>query len=94
MNKKKIRKALDLEFFGSVSGLVLILCVIAAFLEIDSAPGFFVLISGMGILVNGILAGLKFIKKRYILGTMFTVITLALLIFFAVQLITVERFLR
>lgn len=90
MNKKKVRRTLDLELIGSIAGLVLIVCAVAGFLDMENAPGFFVLVSGMGVLVNGVLAGLKFIKQRYVSAAVLTIITVALLVLFAVQLITVE----
>lgn len=82
-----------MEFLGSIAGLVLIVCAVAAFLDMENAPGFFVLVSGLGVLVNGSLAGLRFIKKRYISATVLTILTVALLVLFAVQLITVEGWL-
>lgn len=90
MNKKKVRRALDLEFIGSIAGLVLIICTVAGFLDMENAPGFFVMVSGMGVLVNGTLAGLKYIKGKYISAAVLTILTAVLLALFAVQLITVE----
>ena len=80
MNKKKVRRTLDLEFFGSIAGLLLIVCAVAAFLDMENAPGFFVLVTGLGVLVNGILASLRFSKKNYVL------------VLFVMQLIMVEGF--
>lgn len=94
MNKKKVRRTLDLEFMGSIAGLILIICTVAGFLDMENAPGFFVLVSGMGVLVNGILAGLKFIKQRYVSAAVLTILTVALLALFVVQLITAEGLLR
>lgn len=90
MNKKKARKNLDLEFCGGIAGLVLIVCAVAGFLDMDNAPGFFVLVTGMGALMNGILAGLGFLKKRYVSAAVLAFLTVALLVLLAVQLITVE----
>ena len=90
MNKKKVRRTLDLEFMGILAGLLLIICVVAGFLDMENAPGFFVLASGMGVLVNGILAGLRFIKGKYISAAVLTILTVALLALFVVQLIVME----
>lgn len=94
MNKKKVRKTLNLEFFGGVAGVLLIACAVAGFLDLENAPGFFVLVSGMGILVNGILAGLRFSRKSYISAAVLTILTVVLLVLFVIQLITVEGLLR
>jgi hypothetical protein len=90
MNRKKVRKTFDLELLGGVAALLLIVCTVAAFLDMENAPGFFVLISGMGILVNGVLAGLKFIKRRYVSAAVLMILTVVLLVLFAIQFITVE----
>lgn len=94
MNKKKVRKSLDLELIGSIAGLALIVCTVAGFLDMENAPGFFVIVSGMGVLVNGTLAGLRFVKQKYVSAAALAVLTLALLALFAVQLATVEGLLR
>lgn len=90
MNRKKVRKTFDLELLGGVAALLLIVCTVAAFLDMENAPGFFVLISGMGILVNGVLAGLKFIKRKYVSAAVLMILTVVLLVLFAIQFITVE----
>jgi len=73
--------------------LVLIICSVAACLDIDNMQGFFVLISGLGVLVNGILAGLKLLRKKYILGTILVFFAAALFVLFVLQLLTAERLL-
>lgn len=90
MNRKKVRRTLDLELMGSIAGLALIICAVAGFLDMENAPGFFVLVSGMGVLVNGILAGLRFIKQRYVSAVVLTILTVALLALLVVQLILAE----
>ena len=90
MNKKKVRRLLDLEIMGSIAGLVLIICAVAGFLNMENAPGFFVLVVGMGVLVNGILAALKYIKQRYVSAVLLTIFTVALLALLVVQLILAE----
>lgn len=93
MDRKKAGVVLNLELLGGIAGLVLIICSIAACLDIDSMPEFFVLISGLGVLVNGILGGLKLLRKKYILGIILVFFAAALLVLFAVQLFMAERFL-
>ena len=73
--------------------MVLIICSVAACLDIDNMQGFFVLISGLGVLVNGILAGLKLLRKKYILGTILAFFAAALFVLFILQLLIAERLL-
>ena len=93
MDRKKAGAVLNLELLGGIAGLVLIICSVAACLDIDNMQGFFVLISGLGVLVNGILAGLKLLRKKYILGTILVFFAAALFVLFVVQLLTAERLL-
>ncbi|MEY8427576.1 hypothetical protein AALA00_07615 [Lachnospiraceae bacterium 46-15] len=93
MDRKKTGAVLNLELLGGIAGLVLIVCSIAAFLDIDNMQGFFVLVSGLGVLVNGILAGLKLLRKKYISGIILAFFAAALLVLFVLQLLMAERLL-
>ena len=85
MDRKKAGAVLNLELLGGIAGLVLIICSVAACLDIDNMQGFFVLISG--------LAGLKLLRKKYILGTILVFFAAALFVLFVLQLLTAERLL-
>lgn len=84
------KRTLDVGFLGSIAGIVLIVCAVAAFLDLENAPGFFVLVTGMGVFVNGVLAYLRFQKKNYILGAVLAVLTVALLVLFVMQITMLE----
>lgn len=90
MKTDKGKSTLDVEFLGSVAGLILIVCAVMAFLDLERAPGFFVLVTGMGIVVNGILTYLRLRKKNYVLGAVLGILTAALLVLFVMQILMVE----
>lgn len=90
MDNKKGRKNLEIEFLGGIVGLLLIIFAAVGFLNMENASGFFVMVFGLGVLMNGCLAGLSFLRKKYILAAVLAVLAAALLVLFIIQLMTVE----
>ena len=63
-------------------GLLLIIFAAVGFLNMENASGFFVMVFGLGVLMNGCLAGLSFLRKKYILAAVLAVLAAALLVLF------------
>lgn len=91
MELKKNKGIWNIESLGGIAGVALIICVIMAFLDYENASVFFIMIIGLGSLINGILAYLKFRKKNYLLGVIMTAVTAALLLLVVMQIILLER---
>lgn len=89
MDRKKSRFTLDIEFFGCIVGIALILFAMAAFLDMEKASGFLVFVSGFGILLNAVLAGLKYLTGRHVSAVIFAVAALLLTVLFVIQLLAV-----
>ncbi len=89
MDRKKSRFTLDIEFLGCIAGIALIIFATAAFLDMEKASGFLVFVSGFGILLNAVLAGLRYIAGRNISAIMFAVAAVLLTVMFVIQLLAV-----
>ncbi len=92
MKHKKCRKMLDIEFVGGIAGLLLIICAVISFLDMENAQGFFAIATGLGTLMNGILSWLKFEKRRYVSGIGMMMVTVTLLVLFLIQIMSMEGF--
>lgn len=76
----------DLELVGMISALVLILCFGVIFLDLEVAQIFITIVVGMGVILNSVLAMLKFHKNKTAAGVFFTVISIGLLVVFILRL--------
>ncbi len=70
-------------------GIALIIFATAAFLDMEKASRFLVFVSGFGILLNAVLAGLRYIAGRHISTIVFAVATVLLTAMFVIQLLAV-----
>jgi len=87
MKNKQGGKGFRLEILGGVIAIALIVCALFAFLELDKTVLFFMIALGLGILLNGNLAYLQFCKKNYPLSIILSIITVALLVLFVLQIL-------
>ena len=90
MRERKHRPVIELEKVGGVTGLLLILCFLAAFLDVEYAGLFFAVSTGLGAVLNGIIA-LGMAKKRWFFpGALFVLIALSLVALLVIQIVMVR----
>lgn len=90
MKEKRIKDSYELEVAGGVTGGVILILLATGIIEIDEAPILFTAAIGFGGLLNGILAVSRFIRKNYILGALFSLVTIAMLVLFVLQIMILK----
>ena len=76
----------DLEIVGMVSALALIACFGVIFVDAEVSSLFLTIVVGMGVIMNSVVAMLKFNKNRTASGVFFTIVSIVLLAVFILRL--------
>lgn len=89
MKKQRRKKniSLDVEFLGSIVGIILIFLGVTTFIDYQNSSIFLGAVMGLGALLNAILAYLKFRNKNYFVGTILLVVALSLLVLLGMNLL-------
>lgn len=91
MKRKKVRDTFELEVVGGMTGGVILILAIAGVLDFSQAAVFFTVAIGFGAVLNGLISTVQFWKKNYILGSLFFLITLALIVLLILQITILMR---
>ena len=78
------------EWLGSIAAILLIECAVWAVWDYERAPIFFAIAIGLGTVLNGCLAYLRFQKKNHLLGGILVILTLALLVLLVMHIFMAE----
>lgn len=91
MRKLKKHTFEELEVVGLIAGLILIICFVAMFVNVQTSRLFMNAAIGMGVILNGVLAALGFLRKRKSLGRFFLVTALLFFLILILRLFLVTR---
>ena len=91
MKKLKKHGASNLEFWGMLSGLLIIVCFAAMFLNVENSRFYMNVALGTGNFMNGAVAVKSFSAKRKSLGIFFAAAAGVLLLVLILRLFLVKR---
>lgn len=91
MKNLKKHGTMDLEVLGLISGLVIVACFVAMFIDVQNSRFFMNAAMGMGIVLNGAIAARSFSERRKSQGSFFAVVAVLLLVILVLRLFLVKR---
>ena len=90
MKNPKKDSTWDLEVVGLISGLILIACFIAAFINDEISHVFITIAFGMGVIINSVITMLKLNRDKIRQGIFFGIVAVLLLVVFVLRLILIK----
>lgn len=90
MKNQRTSSTWDLEVVGLIAGIVLIACFGVIFFDLEVAPIFMTIVFGMGVIMNSVIAMLRFCKNRVVSGCFFTALSIVLLVIFILRLFVLK----
>lgn len=81
----------DLEVVGLIAGFILIVCFDIIFVDAETSPIFLTIVIGMGVILNSVIAMLRFCRDKIASGIFFWGLTVLLLALFVLRLFLIKR---